>query len=104
MPTITEHTGTFQRVSVAGLERENKNNMFVILAKEGSNVIGTSRAQKLEESPGKFDPLNWLAVADFVEKEFRGRGLGKKLFAKRIEEIKRRGGQKILLVSGQIMT
>ncbi len=70
-------------------------NMFVVLAREGSNVVGIGTAQKFYNGPGDFDPDNWKLHTTFVEKKFRDKDMGRKILEMKINEIRRRGGKRI---------
>lgn len=64
-------------------------NMITFLSKNGDDTIGMGRAKKQEE-------CIWRLHNGFVEKEFRDKGIGKKIFQARLNEIIKRGGKKVI--------
>jgi ribosomal protein S18 acetylase RimI-like enzyme len=74
-------------------EEEWKNDLsrpdvFVVITRSNSEVIGIGVARKKEEEI-------WHMGAGYTKEEFRGIGVGKKMFAKRLDEIVKRGGKKV---------
>ncbi len=70
---------------------DNKN-MFVVLAWHGDEAIGMGIAERREKEEGA-----WRMTSGYVKKKFRGEGVGKKMFAFRLEDIIRQGGKKVTL-------
>jgi len=65
--------------------------IFWVLSWEGSQVVGQGLAKKREEQK------DWWMGSGYIknEEDFRGKGIGKKMFAVRLNEIKKRGGEKV---------
>lgn len=63
---------------------------FGVLAWNGSNPIGIGLAKKREEKG------DWYIYSGYVKPDSRG-GVGKKMFSMRLEEIRKRGGKKVML-------
>ena len=83
-------------------EAEWKNDLsgpdiFVVLSWNGSDPIGMGLARKTEEK-------SWHMGAGYTKENFRGMGVGKKMFAKRLDEIRRRGGTKVTVGAKMINT
>ena len=68
--------------------------MFVVLARNGSEAIGMSLARQKDDITGL-----WYMGSAYIKEgdDFRGKGIGKKMFRTRLDEIKRRGGKKVFL-------
>lgn len=68
--------------------------IFVVLAWNGSNAIGMGRAMEKDE-----DIKLWYMDSGYVKdgESFRNKGIGKKIFRTRLDEIKKRGGKKVFL-------
>jgi len=66
----------------------NSDTMFSVLAWNDSEAIGLARAKQEEEKV-------WRIRNGYVKPEFRKMGIGQKMFALRLGEIKRRGATKV---------
>ena len=64
--------------------------MFIVLSWADSKAVGMGRA--LEEP----EKGVWRMGAVYTNPDFRRKGFGTKMIATRLEEIKRRGGKKVL--------
>ena len=60
--------------------------MFTVLVWKESLPIGIGRVMR------RIKKEDWFLCSGFILKEFRGQGIGKKMFKFRLDEIKRRGG------------
>ena len=70
---------------------ELSENKFIVLSFESSRAIGIGIARKREKED------DWWMGAGYIREDCRGRGIGKKMFAKRLQEIINRGGRKVTL-------
>ncbi len=68
---------------------EHNEETFFVLAWNGNEAVGMGKAYNLGEGV-------WNLGAGYVEEELRGKGIGKKVWIARIEEIKKRGGIKVV--------
>jgi ribosomal protein S18 acetylase RimI-like enzyme len=68
----------------------SRKDMFVVLARNDSDPVGISCATENKRGFWVFSDLH-------VRKEFRNKGVGKKMFLERLNEVKNRGGKKIML-------
>jgi len=66
----------------------NSDTMFSVLAWNDAEAIGLARAKQEEEKV-------WRIRNGYVKPEFRKMGIGQKMFALRLGEIKRRGATKV---------
>ena len=66
---------------------EKRDDMFVLLSWSGSKIAGFNAAIRKRNN-------NWYIHSGYVSPEFRG-GLGKRMFAARLNEIRNRGGIKV---------
>lgn len=69
-------------------KESSSDNMFSVLARSGSNVVGLGRARKVDEI--------WRIRNGYVKPEFRNQGISHKMFAIRLHEIQKRGGTKVV--------
>jgi len=64
--------------------------VFGVLAWSGSDAVGMGLAKRV----GKDKNKEWYMYSGYIKPDFRG-GIGKKLFAIRLNEIRNRGGKKV---------
>ncbi len=66
---------------------------FGVLSLNGDTPVGIGLAEKREKEG------DWLMYSGYVKEDFRGKGIGKKMFATRLNEIRlNREGTKIIMV------
>lgn len=87
-----------QRISKIEIKNEEEwkkelsdENIFIVLPWVGSEVAGIGSAKKREIEK------DWYIFSGYVKENFRSMGIGKKMFAARLEEIRKRGGVKVML-------
>jgi len=68
-----------------------KDSQFILLAKNGLEPIGLEVTRKGKEEN------EWHTLSVYIKEEFRGLGIGKEIFEKTLEEIRKRGGKKVTL-------
>ncbi len=66
----------------------SRHDMFAVLARSDSEVVGMGHA--VQESAQV-----WKVTYDYVQESFRRMGIQKKMLAERLKEIKKRGGLKV---------
>ena len=86
--TVEEESRRTQEEWQDDLSREN---MFVTLAWNGKEPVGMARA--LEREKGI-----WRTQSGYVTEELQGKYIGRKLFAARILEMKKRGAEKVSMM------
>ncbi len=65
--------------------------MFIVLSWINTQVVGMGLARKREEKQ------DWYMGHGYVKENFRGMEAGKKMFAKRLDEIRKRGGTRVTI-------
>jgi ribosomal protein S18 acetylase RimI-like enzyme len=65
--------------------------IFISLSLEGADVVGMGSARKREKEK------DWYMGSGYIKKNFRGRGIGEKMFAARLNEIRIRSGEKVTI-------
>ena len=64
---------------------------FVVISRNGLEVIGIGRARKMEKEGENV----WRLYNGYVLPEFQGKHIGRKIFGLRLKEVASRGGEKI---------
>ncbi|MEI7764958.1 MAG: GNAT family N-acetyltransferase [bacterium] len=66
----------------------SSNDMFTVLSKNNLTPVGIGRAEQYKKGI-------WILYNGYLEKEFQGKGIGRKNFAMRLKIVKERGGIKV---------
>ena len=66
-------------------------NKVVVLAKNDFEVVGMGLARKRQEDG------TWHMFFGYVRENFRNRGIGQRMFASRLNEIRKRGGKRVTI-------